>query len=83
MPIALAARTFVALAYLLALAVHGRPAGAAAILAVALVGLWAVALLRDGRTARQTRSIRSGSSVVSPRPIVWMPVRPWSRARVR
>ena len=41
------------------------------------------ALLRDGRTARQTRSIRSGSSVVSPRPTGWMPVRPWSRARVR
>jgi uncharacterized membrane protein len=81
-PIAFAARTFVASAYLLALAVHGRLAGAAALLAVALVGIWAVALLRDRRT-RHVRSIRSGSSTVSPRPIAWMPVRPWSRARVR
>ena len=82
MPIALAARTFVALAYLLALAAHGRPAGAATLLAVALVGLWAVPLLRNIK-ARQTRSIRSGNSAVSPRPTGWMPVRPWSRARTR
>jgi hypothetical protein len=82
-PIAFAARTFVASAYVLALAVHGRPAGTAALLAVALVGIWAVALLRDRMKTRHTRSIRSGSSTVSPRPIGWMPVRPWSRARVR
>jgi hypothetical protein len=80
--IAFAARTFVASAYVLALGIHGRLAGAAALLAVALAGIWAVALLRDLRT-RHTRSIRSGSSTVSPRPIGWMPVRPWSRARVR
>jgi hypothetical protein len=81
--IAFAARTFVAAAYVFALAVHGRLGGAAALLALALAAIWAVALLRDRRTAGHTRSIRSGSSTVSPRPIGWMPVRPWWRARVR
>jgi uncharacterized membrane protein len=81
--IASAARTVVAAAYLLALAVHGRPAVVTALLAVALLGVCAVPLLRDAVRARQARSIRSGSSAVSPRPTGWIPVRPWSRARVR
>ena len=56
MPVALAARTFVAAAYLLALGLSGRPAVAAALLAVALLGVWAVPLLRTAAVVKPART---------------------------
>ena len=42
-------RTFVALAYLLALVVHGRWDTRTAVLILAVLAVWAVPLFRDGR----------------------------------
>jgi hypothetical protein len=56
MPVALAARTFVAAAYLIALGLHGRPAAAAGLLAVALLGVWAVPLLRKPAAVKPART---------------------------
>jgi hypothetical protein len=45
-------RTLVALAYLLALALHGRWDGRTAVLALAVLTVWAVPVIRDARRAR-------------------------------
>jgi hypothetical protein len=45
-------RTFVAMAYLLALVLHGRWDGRTAGLALAVVAVWAVPVIRDARRAR-------------------------------
>jgi hypothetical protein len=45
-------RTFVALAYLLALVLHGRWDGRTAILALAVLAVWAAPAIRDARRAR-------------------------------
>jgi hypothetical protein len=47
MPVALAARTLIVGAYLLALAFNGRFDTAAGLIAVAVVGVWVISLLRD------------------------------------
>jgi hypothetical protein len=47
-------RTFVALAYLLALVLHGRWDGSRALLALAVLAVWAAPVLRDGRRHRIT-----------------------------
>jgi hypothetical protein len=47
-------RTFVALAYLLALVVHGRWEMRTALLTLAVVAVWALPLLRDARRHRAT-----------------------------
>ena len=45
-------RTLVALAYLLALVLHGRWDGGTAALALAVVAVWAVPVIRDARRSR-------------------------------
>jgi hypothetical protein len=45
-------RTFVALAYLLALVLHGSWDGRTAVLALAVLAVWAVPVVRDARRAR-------------------------------
>jgi hypothetical protein len=52
MSIALLARSAIALAYLTALLVHGRAELLTAIVAVAVLAVWAVPLLRDRLVAR-------------------------------
>ncbi len=45
-------RTFVACAYLSALVLHGRWDGRTAVLALAVVAVWAVPVIRDARRGR-------------------------------
>ena len=45
-------RTFIACAYLLALVLHGRWDGRTAVLAVAVLAVWAAPAIRDARRAR-------------------------------
>jgi hypothetical protein len=49
-------RTLVALAYLLALVLHGRWDGGTAALALAVVAVWAVPVIRDARRSRSVVS---------------------------
>jgi hypothetical protein len=52
MSIAFAARTLIVSGYLLALGVNQRFDAVAAVIAVAIVGVWAVPLIRDRRPGR-------------------------------
>jgi hypothetical protein len=45
-------RTFVACAYLLALVLHGHWDGRSAVLAVAVLAVWAAPAIRDARRSR-------------------------------
>jgi hypothetical protein len=49
-------RSFVALAYLLALVAHGRWEVRTALLTLAVLAVWAVPVLRDSRRARAAGS---------------------------